>query len=271
MKNKTSAIVITTAVIGTLLIGGTTASAQTTGTSQAGGWGRGGAHMERAPGVRGTVTAVSGNIITITSKGFGQNAVATTYTVDATSATFTKNGATATRADIAVGDMISAQGTLTGTNLVATTVFDGKGGMGKGGRGMMGGRGGMRGNGSSTLPMIALPQGNGQPVVGGVVATISGTTFTLSNKGGASFTIDGTSATVTKAGASSTLANIAVGDTVVVQGTVNGSAITATTIMDHGIVSAQQAAVTQAQSNQPAQRQGFMGMLGGFFGHLFGF
>ncbi len=51
--------------------------------------------------------------------------VTTTYTVDATNATITKNNVAGNISSIAVGDTIMAQGTLTGTNLVATTMRDG--------------------------------------------------------------------------------------------------------------------------------------------------
>lgn len=66
----------------------------------------------------GTVTAVSGNTITVTGKN------GTTYTVDAGSAAITKN-MTVTAADIKVGDTLMAQGTLTGTSVAATVIHDG--------------------------------------------------------------------------------------------------------------------------------------------------
>ncbi len=88
------------------------------------------------PGVFGTVSAVSGNIITVTSthrtgprpaagSTTTPTTTTTTYTVDATNATITKNNVAGTISSIAVGDTIIAQGTLTGTNLVATTIRDG--------------------------------------------------------------------------------------------------------------------------------------------------
>ncbi len=124
------------------------AFAQTTGapSAPAGGWqGHGGSGgMMRGtmkPGVFGTVSAINGNILTVTGRsGFGArpmtNGKATsvalpapapvTYTVDATNATVKKNNATSTLSAIVVGDTVTAQGTLTGTNLVATMIRDGR-------------------------------------------------------------------------------------------------------------------------------------------------
>ena len=92
-----------------------------------------GANRIMKPGVYGKVTAVSGNIITVSSMKRTPGATATTaptpiavtYTVDATNAKIMKNNVAGTIASIAVGDTIMAQGTLTGTNLVATTIRDG--------------------------------------------------------------------------------------------------------------------------------------------------
>jgi hypothetical protein len=58
------------------------------------------------------------------------------YTIDATSATVTNNGAAATIADIKVGDKIFVQGTTSGNDVTATSISLGhpeKGGHRKGG------------------------------------------------------------------------------------------------------------------------------------------
>jgi hypothetical protein len=44
------------------------------------------------------------------------------YTVNASAATFSKDGATATIGDIKVGDKIFVEGTVSGTNVTATSV-----------------------------------------------------------------------------------------------------------------------------------------------------
>ncbi len=72
----------------------------------------------------------------------------------------------------------------------------------------------------------------------GVVASISGTTITMteeSNEGGASYTVDASAATVMKNGVASSVSGIAVGDKIFVKGTVTGTNVVATKIMDgHG-------------------------------------
>ena len=69
----------------------------------------------------GNVTAVAGTSITI-------NFRKVPYTIDAANAAITsgmgKNAKTITAADIKVGDMLTAFGTLTGTNVTATSIHD---------------------------------------------------------------------------------------------------------------------------------------------------
>ena len=160
-------------------------------------------------GVFGTVSAISGTTLTVTSN--AQNGgTATTYIVDASSATVTKSGTASSVSAIAIGDTVAVQGTVNGTSVTATSIRDG----------VM--TGGMRGNGNGVF---------------GTVSAISGTTLTVTSNaqnGGTATTyiVDASSATVTKAGATSTLSAIAVGDTVMIQGTVSGTSITATTIND---------------------------------------
>ncbi|MEJ0021400.1 MAG: DUF5666 domain-containing protein [Candidatus Doudnabacteria bacterium] len=169
--------------------------------------------MMRGNGVFGSVTAISGNNLTVASKMrpmANTTTTSATYTVDATNATVTKNGAASTVSNIAVGDMVMVQGTVNGTSVIATKINDG----------------------------IMMRK----PGVFGTVATINGNTLTVTSKvwskGNTSaatsttYTVDDTNATVTKNGAASSVSNIAVGDTVMVQGTVNGTSITATAIND---------------------------------------
>jgi hypothetical protein len=68
------------------------------------------------PAVMGNVTAVNGSIITVAGKD------GTTYTVDATNATIKKAGGAGTLADITVGTMLVAQGTVNGTTVTATMI-----------------------------------------------------------------------------------------------------------------------------------------------------
>lgn len=235
----------------------------------------------RKPGVFGTVTAISGNTITVTSKQFAPRqkpaagsattapttppaATTVTYTIDATSATVTKAGAASSVSSIAVGDTIMAQGTVTGTSVAATAINDG---VMKGmGGGMMGGKG------AAGAGLSALPAGNGQPIVGGSVTAVSGTSVTITNTAGVTYTVDASAAKFTKPGVTAaTIANLTVGDQVVVQGAVNGSAVTAATIIDSGAKPAPKTTTNANGTTTTKQPQGFFGAIGGFFAHLFGF
>jgi hypothetical protein len=247
------------------------AFAQSTQGAGPGSWGGRGSAVagQRAPGVFGTVTAISGSTITLSSKGFGRNAsstsaVAATYTVDASSATVMKGGATSAVSAIAVGDTLMVQGAVSGTSVTATKISDGLP------KGMPQGMQGVRGMASSTRPAMASIQGNGEPVVGGSVTAISGDTLTVTNKSNVTYSVDATNATIIKMGATSTVSSIATGDNVIAQGSVNGNSVTASSVIDQG---AAKTPPSSGSGSGPAPRgvAGVFGAIGGFFQHLFGF
>ncbi len=74
------------------------------------------------------------------------------------------------------------------------------------------------------------------PNVVGTVSTVNGNTLIvmakMKRKGDTTYTVDATNAKVIKAGTSTAVSNIAVGDTVMIKGTINGTNITATSIRD---------------------------------------
>jgi hypothetical protein len=221
------------------------------------------------PGVFGTVSSVNGNILTVASKQrskpvSGATTAPTTspitYTVDATNAKITKNNVAGTISSIVVGDTIIAQGTLTGTNLVATTIRDGAMARGVGvGENKINNPGGQNGAGT---PAIV---GNGQPVVAGTVSTVSGSTITITNKSNATYTVDATNAKIVQGANTISISGIAVGDMVVVQGAVNGNSITASSVID------QKPVVATAVGTTAQPSRGFFGSIGHFFSSLFGF
>jgi hypothetical protein len=170
------------------------------------------------PAARGTVASVSGETITLT----GSNG--TTYAVDATNATISKftNGSPTTIqvSDIATGDTLMVFGTVTGANIAATRIIDGvmPAGMGRGG--------------AKTPGTVAAPKPK-KISVSGTVASISGTTITLTAKDGTSYTVDASKArTRRRAATAMDLANIQAGDSITVTGTVDGTNITAVMIRD---------------------------------------
>ena len=262
------------------------ASGGTTATQK--GWGgaegmRGGG----ASGVVGTVSAVSGDTLTVTSKGMMRpepmhEASGTTtlpptsaspavvYTVNASNATVYKNNVTSTIASVATGDTVMVQGTVSGTNVTAAVVRDGVVGL-IGREGLPSGKGFTRGA-SSTLPVPPI-KGNGEPVVGGNITAISGTTLTVTNASNVTYTVDASNATVVKGNVTSSIANVVNGDSVVVQGTVNGTSVTASSIIDQG--AKEQNASSTNGGPSPAVHgsfvSGIFGAIGGFFSHVFGF
>jgi hypothetical protein len=244
------------------------AFAATTPTTGPGGWGgRGGAMMGArvAPGVVGTVSAVSGNTLTVTQK-LRPNATTTpiVYSVDATNAKVMKNGTSSTVSAIATGDTVMVQGTVTGTTVVATVIRDGV----MGGRSGSGGFGKGMGRSSSTPPVSPI-QGNGEPVVGGNVTAISGTMITVTNASNVPYTIDASNAKIVKNGTTTTLSAVTTGDSVVAQGTVNGTAVVASSVIDQGSSTAPRAPPSETSGS--GSNSGFFGAIGNFFKHIFGF
>ena len=269
MKNK----IVSLAVIVSVLAGlglSTFSYAQTPGQIGSEGasmhWGGvNGQHMQGVPGIAGTVSAINGTTLTVASmgRGFGFGKMgsstpataeaATTYTVDASNATVTNNRAASTLSSIAVGNFVMISGTVSGTSITATKIN-----FSTTNPGMENRNGGPK-NASSTANMI---QGNGEPIVGGTVSAISGTSITITNKGSASYTIDASGATVTKGDQASSVSNIAVGDSILVQGTINGTSVTAATITDQS---------KAPNANGKPAAKGFFGAIGSFFSRLFGF
>ncbi|HVZ75825.1 MAG TPA: DUF5666 domain-containing protein [Candidatus Paceibacterota bacterium] len=250
MKYKLGSLITSGAVLGSLLMAAP-AFAQTPSHPM---WG--GMQGRMMPGVFGIVSSVGATSLTLEARGFGKNTATTTYTVDASGATVLKDGATSTLSAIAVNDAVVVQGTVSGTSVAAKTIRDGFMKMG------MRPANGMKH--ATTTPAIA---GNGEPVVGGSVTAVSGSTITITNKSNVTYTIDASSATITKKGASSaTISNVAVGDNLLVQGTVNGNAVAASSVIDQG--GAPSSSGAAAHGNPIG---GFMGLIGGFVHSLFGF
>ena len=220
-------------------------------------WGGDGAHG-RTPGVFGTVSGVSGTTLTVTD-----SRANTTYSVDATNAQVMKNGTSSSVSAIAVGDMVMVQGTVSGSSVVATMIRDGIGM--EGGRMMWG-----KAKGAGPEQNLVV-QGNGQPVIGGNVTAINGTTLTIANKSNVTYTVDVSGAKIIKMGTSTPLSSVATGDKVIVQGAVNGTSITASSVIDQGSKLTVPGGPTPANSGAPKRRIGFFGSIGNFFSHLFGF
>jgi hypothetical protein len=173
-----------------------------------------------------------------------------------------------------VGDTIIVYGTVNGTNITATAIRDrvmmsrGDSDTSKGPNGGENGEGRGRGMGSSTNPGQPggpMIQGNGQPVVAGTVSAVNGTTLSITNKSNVSYTVDASTSKVVSGQNGQTTASlltVKVGDTVIVQGPVSGSSISASMIIDQ---------TKPATSSGSPAHPGFFGGIGQFFAHLFGF
>ncbi|MEI6843078.1 MAG: hypothetical protein WCK48_01020 [bacterium] len=220
-------------------------------------WIRGG----RGPGIMGTVNSISGNTLTVTSNApVASGTTATVYTVDATNAKITKNNTAGTIASILVGDTVSVKGTVTGTNVVATMIRDG----------VVPNNKGMMGKKDGTTPNIPMMKGNGQPIVGGTVSKITGSILTITNQSNITYSVDATNASIYKGKATTTISSIATGDRVIAQGTVNGTSVVATSVIDQGQPVTTTTGTTNSGQSPPAHT-GFFGGIENFFGKLFGF
>lgn len=264
-KRSLSVLIASSAVIGSLALAGTAFAASSNGL------GHGGATMPR-PAIVGIVASISGtgNTLTVNSKNWQRSGTttpttSTTYTVDATNATVTKAGASSSVSAIAVGDQVMIKGTVTGTNVVAIAINDGKG---KVGRPEMSGQKSKTGT-TSNMPAIT---GNGQPVIGGTVMVNSDGTLTVTTKSGVIYAVTvASTATISKMGVTgtATIANVVNGDNVVIQGTVNGTSVTASSVIDQGTTPSKPSISGSPEGTET--HGGFFGAVGGFFSHLFGF
>jgi len=221
------------------------------------------------PGIVGTVTTVNDTTLTVTAR-TRPNASTTpvSYTVDVGSnTTIFKNGATSTISSVATGDVVMVQGTVSGTTVTATTIRDGLGSA----YGPMHASSTMpfKGNGQMHASSTPAFQGNGEPVIAGSIVSISGSTLTVTNASNVTYTVDASNANIVKGGATSSISSVATGDNVVIQGTVTGSSVVASSVIDQG---------SSNHGNGPATHvppsgsfSGFFGAIGNFFKHIFGF
>lgn len=192
------------------------------------------------------VSGISGNTLTVVSQqGSDENANQSpvTYTVNIANARLVRGNTAIAASNIAVGDTVIIQGTVTGTNVVATVVRDGKIGNGNEGDG----------NNQALLQI----KDNGQPIVAGTIRTISGSSITIANSSNVVYTIDAANAKIVQGKNAIPFSGMKIGDSIIAQGSVNGTMVVASTIID-----------TTAASG--TTRHGFFSSIGSFFRRLFG-
>ena len=184
------------------------------------------------------------------------NSTSQNYTVTVSaSTTINKNGTKASLSDITSGDMVMVQGVISGTNITANMIRDGK----------------------IPQPQGGI-QGNGQPVVAGSVTSNDGTgTIVIANKSNISYTvtIPSTTSFFVSGVKGAKISDVAVGDNIIVQGTVNGNSVTATSVIDQKKAGEKSNDNNQNSDNGQKTKTGFFGGMmngiGGFFKHMFGF
>jgi len=222
-------------------------------------------------GIVGTVTSINGTTITVNGlQRVGSTTATTTFTVDASKAIIRKGRvATSTISVITVGDKVMVQGTVTGTSVVAKTILDGIGqnfneqGDGK-----------LHDKVASTTSQFI---GNGQPVIIGSITAINGNTLTITTMASTTYTVDASNAKILQGPNTVALSTLTVGNKVVVQGTINGTAVSASAVINQVGNPGSQGSDQQGQvdnengQNGQAPKKGFFGNIGGFFKHLFGF
>ena len=213
-------------------------------------------------GVVGTVTSINGNTLIVSGHQRMASTTEAIFTVDTTNAKFVINNASSTLSAVSVGDTIIVQGTINGTNVVANVIRDGKFPTKMAEKAEKREQRAEEKN-VKTRPIKQNPtiSGNGQPVVAGTVTAVSGNSISLTNKSNVNYTVDITNAKLFQGKKSIVTSEIKVGDNVVVQGTINGSTIVASNVIDHQFKPA----------NANKSKGGFMGGMGNFFSRIFGF
>jgi len=144
----------------------------------------------------------------------------------------------------------------------------------------------MHGTSTRAYPEIKPSVVNGNAIFGTVVS-ISGNIITVSGPGNkpmmatttspktATYTVDATNATVIDSDGTSTLASVAVGDHVMVEGMINANLVVATIIRD-GVVAkdggyGDENASSTWGSSTPSHGGGFFASIGNFFRNIFHF
>ncbi len=207
-------------------------------------------------GIIGKITAVDGMKITVSSPTpWNKDSKTTVYTVDATNAKIIKGDVENSPASsLMIGDMIVAEGTVTGTNVSATVIHDGM----------------WRPKWEGAKDTF---ESSGDPVVGGTVTAISNTTITIKNKAGITYTIDAGAAKFGPMnGTTHTLADIKVGNNLLVQGPVSNTSVTAKFVMDTswkmGMMD-DNGEDNDTENGDSGMHKGFFRGIGNFFGRWF--
>jgi hypothetical protein len=168
-------------------------------------------------GAQGKITAVKGSTLTLDSTDF--SGATTTMTVTTTADTKVTETVAGSVSDIAVGDNVFVVGESTGSAVTATNIVD-NGERTTVFRNRANGQGG---------PGFAGPGGRGS-FTAGAVTSVDGSTITIKTVAGDTVTVSTTADTKVTVTKTIKLSDLAVGDTVRVNGTTTGTTIAADAI-----------------------------------------
>ena len=215
-------------------------------TPAGGGYSGPGGGFPGGRGTQGTIASIDGTTLSLTAT--SQDGTTSTMKVTTTGDTTYTETVTGQVSDIAVGDNVVVIGTTSGSGVAATAITDRgtlqAGGFGGGFPG--GGYGppngappqGANGAPNGSFPGGSVPAGgnggpggpNGGGFTAGQVASVDGSTITVTAQDGSAVKVTTTSSTTVSVTKQISLSDLAVGDTVRVNGTVDGTTVAATSI-----------------------------------------
>ena len=185
------------------------------------GGGQGGAPGGRG-GVFGTIKAIDGPSLTLTTNN------GSTETVTTTGATTTTKAVSAALSDVKIGDQVVVMGTGT-TTIAATTITDTGSNAPTGAPAGVGQAGGSRANGSGGPPGGG-PFGAGGELISGTVAQVGSGALSVTESSGTTVTVTTSSSTRVTTVETIDVADLAVGQSVIVRGTTSNGTVTAAAI-----------------------------------------
>jgi hypothetical protein len=173
-------------------------------------------------GTVGKVTKVNGTTITMDAHPEPKNGNKTTYTVKTDHATIIKNTDTVSLATIHEGDTILVTGSVNDATISANKIYVWD-------NAVVG----------NVFPGV---KNNGQPIIYGTITAINDDTVTVTSKDKEAYRVDTSDAQITfPKKTSTTHSSLSVGDTVLIQGSIDGSHVRATAIIDQPVNTAIQA------------------------------
>jgi Domain of unknown function (DUF5666) len=218
-------VLVLASVVGINVVSGHTASSAASATTASGGPNGGPSGGFGGGATSGTITALAGSTITLSSTS------GTTTKVTTSSSTTVSSSATAALGDVAGGDQVSVMGAVSGTDVTAERIVDtGTTADAGPGQGAPSGQAPPSGQTGSNNSGQAPPSGSGGPGAGGPgaggpgggvrgqVTSVDGSTLVVTGRDGTTYTVTASSTTIVTKVTASSLTGLAVGEQVQVMG-----------------------------------------------------